>query len=230
MKNVICKALDEHRLAYKVLNQNLQACGGGTFDYREYLPTANKPGKWLPELADPEECIRGWHFTLDPLSWPGCVVFLVEVKTEVRYSHKQAFSTGRLLKRIWHDECLDVRLWVRINSADLNSAYLNGVDLSGADLRNVDLRNAYLRNADLRNAYLRNADLRNAYLGGADLRGADLGGAYLRGADLRNAYLGGADLRGADLGGADLEGAYLSGDDPTIPGWRVGAAGRLVKA
>ena len=154
MKAIICKALDEHRLAYKVLDQNFQACGGGTFDYRGYLPSpVNKPGKWLPKIAEPVECIQGWHFTLDPLAWPGCVVYLVETKTTVTGGHKQAFSTGRLLKRVWHDECLDVRLWVRIKAP-----YLGGADLRGADLWG--------------------ADLWGAYLGGADLGGADLRGAY----------------------------------------------------
>ena len=162
VKALICKALDEHRLAYKILDQNLQACGGGAFDYREYLPTANKPGKWLPKIADPKECIRGWHFTLDPLAWPGCVVYLVEVKAKVTDGHKQAFSTGRLLKRVWHDECLDTRLWVRIKTP-----YLGGADLGGADLGGADLGGADLRGADLRGAYLR-----GAYLGDANLRGA----------------------------------------------------------
>jgi len=168
LQQIICKALDEGRLAYKVLDQNFQASGGGTFDYRPYLPNDDKPGDWLPKIEKPEECCRGWHFTLDPLVWPGCVVFLVETKTKMKRSEKQAFSTGRLLKRIWHDEVIDIRLWVKTKAP-----YLSGADLRGADLR-------------------------GAYLGGAYLSGADLGGAYLRGADLRGAYLGGADLSGAD--------------------------------
>jgi len=75
IQEIICKALDENRLAYKVLDHNFQACGGGTFDYREYLPTEDTPGAWLPEIQDVAECERGWHFTLDPLAWSGCVVF-----------------------------------------------------------------------------------------------------------------------------------------------------------
>ena len=147
MQGTICKALDEGRLAYKVLDQNFQASGGGTFDYRPHLPSDNKP----------EECVRGWHFTLDPLVWPGCVVFLVETKEAMTRSHKQAFSTGRLLKRVWHDEVVDLRIWARIKYPDLRYA-----DLRSADLRYANLRYADLSYADLRSADLSSADLRYA--------------------------------------------------------------------
>ena len=160
----IQKALPKGRLAYKILDQNFQASGGGTFDYRPYLPTADKPGKWLPEIADPEECVRGWHFTLDPLVWPGCVVFLVETKEEMTQSQKQAFPTGRLLKRIWHDECVDVRLWVRIKAPHLSYANLRYANLRSANLRYADLSYANLSSANLSSADLSYADLSSAYL------------------------------------------------------------------
>jgi len=144
MQKTICKALDEGRLAYKVLDQNFQASGGGTFDYRPHLPSDNKPGEWLPEIEQPEECVRGWHFTLDPLMWPGCVVFLVETKEAMTRSQKQAFSTGRLLKRVWHDEVVDLRIWARIKYPDLYSADLRYANLRYADLRSADLSSANL--------------------------------------------------------------------------------------
>ena len=143
MQSLITKALDEGRLSYKVTDQNFQASGGGSFDYRPYLPTDDKPGEWLPEIANPEECVRGWHFTLDPLMWPGCVVFLVETKEAMTQSQKQAFSTGRLLKRIWHDEVIDPRLWVKVKAPYLRGAYLRGADLRGAYLTGADLTGAY---------------------------------------------------------------------------------------
>jgi len=82
-------------------------------------------------------------------------------------SEKQAFSTGRLLKRIWCDQIIDIRIWVRVK----------GADLRGADLRHADLRHANFRHADLWHANLR----------GTNLWYADLRGANLWYADLRNA-------------------------------------------
>ena len=148
MQEVICKALDEGRLAYKVLEQNFQSCNGGTFDWRGYLPGDTTPGPWLPEIKDCQMCETGYHFTLDPLIWPGCVVFLAEVKESFTKSAKQVFGTGRLLKRLWPGEVINLRIWVRLKYPFLRNA----------DLRNANLRNANLGNADLRNANRLTAD------------------------------------------------------------------------
>ena len=206
MQKIICKALDEGRLAYKVLDQNFQACNGGDFDYRPYLPSNNKPGKWLPKIKGIAECTRGWHFTLDPLTWPGCMVFLVETKTEMLYSNKQAFSTGRLLKRVLHNAVIDTRIWVRTKYP-----FLQEVNLQGANLQQ----------ADLLGANLQQADLHGAILWWASLQGANLRWADLRRANLRRANLRGANLQSANLQGANLREAKRCTDDPKIPGWKV---------
>ena len=46
---------------YKVLNDN-KSCSGGNFDWADYLPSGDQPGKWTPD-TDPDMCASGWHGT-----------------------------------------------------------------------------------------------------------------------------------------------------------------------
>ena len=253
MKNIINKALEENRLGYKNMTHHGQSCNGGTLDNRPYYPKNGKPGKWLPEIDDISECLRGYHVTLDPLAWAGNQVALIETRTPITQHNKQVVSTYRILKILQPEDCINIRLWVRINfpffrhadlrhadlrhanlrDANLWDANLRDADLRDANLRNANLRHANLWNADLRHANLWNADLRHANLRDANLRDADLRDANLRDANLRNADLRDADLRDADLRHADLSNADLSNaerfkSDPEITGWNL-ENGILVK-
>jgi len=167
MEKLIAEALGRKCLAYKVLEQNFQSCSGGTFDWRHYLPTDTEPGQWLPEIVSVAECVRGYHFTLDPLTWSGCVVFLVETPEKMGGHHKQAFRTGRMLKRIWPDQVVDLRLWVRVRFPFLYGANLNGANLDGANLDGASLYEANLNGANLNGANLDGANLNGANLYGA---------------------------------------------------------------
>jgi hypothetical protein len=213
---IICKALDEGRLAYKNMTHHGQSCNGGKLDNRPYYPKGNNPGKWLPEIKDISECETGYHVTLEPIKWAGNQVALIETRLPVTKLNKQVFSSYRILKILTPEDCISISLWSRINypylsGAYLSGAYLSGANLCGAYLSGADLRGANLCGANLCDAYLSGAYLSGAYLSGADLRGAYLRGAYLRGANLCGADLRGADLRGANLCGANLCDAYLSG-------------------
>jgi len=103
------------------------------------------------------------------------------------------------------------RVFIDLQGAFLQHAYLPRVNFREADLWQANLQRAFLRKADLTDVDLTEANLQRAYLNEADLRGADLRGADLRGAKLQGAKLQGAKLQGADLRGADLRGADLRG-------------------
>ena len=198
LQKIICKAVEDNRCGYKIMDQNFKSVNGGNFDFRPYLPTDEKPGPWLRTITDIQLCLSGYHLTLEPHRWYGNVVYLAEANSLVESEEKTVHSSIRLLKRIYPENCIDYRLFVRTMFPFLE----------GADLRGANLRGAYLRGPDLRGANLVGADLRGAYLEGADLRGADLWGA-----DLRGAYLEGADLRGAYLSVADLERTHRPEND-----------------
>ena len=228
MNEIITRALGGGRLAWKLYGHEFQSCNGGDGFFRDYLPTNDKPGPWLPEIEDISECERGYHVTLEPHIWIGSVVFLVETKVPITKNLKQVVSTYRMLRRVYSDECVDPRLFVQVRYP-----YLNEADLRGANLIEANLNMANLVGADLGRANLTRANLRGANLTGADLGRANLGRANLVGANLGRANLGRADLgeanlTGADLTRADLYGANRYSNDPEIPGWEV-VNGRLRK-
>ncbi len=53
----------KNKTFYKVISIDNKAINGGNFDYTDYLPKGNKPGKWLPEIKDLKECESGYHIT-----------------------------------------------------------------------------------------------------------------------------------------------------------------------
>ena len=139
LQRVICKALDENRMAYKVMDHNYRSSNGGSFDWRPYLPSETSPGKWLPEIDDTELCSSGYHVTKDPAIWIGNIVYLCETREPVCLTDKTVHATLRLLVRMRPGDCIDPRVYVRVmypflTRADLSGAYLIGADLSGAYL------------------------------------------------------------------------------------------------
>jgi len=177
LQRVICKALDENRMAYKVMDHNYLSSNGGSFDWRPYLPSETSPGKWLPEIDDTELCSRGYHVTKDPAIWIGNIVYLCETREPVCLTDKTVHATLRLLVRTRPEDCIDPRVYVRVMYPFLSGANLTGANLSGA----------YLSGAYLTGAYLTGANLTGAYLTGADLTGANLSRAYLTRANLSRA-------------------------------------------
>jgi hypothetical protein len=83
----------EHRGAY------------GHGDYFSYLPNGN-PGKWLPKVAQPKPCVRGYHVvTVDQIAQHITKIDLVLFEVSVRgmsktQSDKSAWESMRLVRRI----------------------------------------------------------------------------------------------------------------------------------
>ncbi len=57
--------MGEQQAFLKVLSADNQSCHGGSFDWTEYLPTADGPGKPLPVIDNPVMCTRGYHWTTE---------------------------------------------------------------------------------------------------------------------------------------------------------------------
>ena len=157
IQTIIKKALEENRLAWKLFDQEIGSCNGGSGSYRDYLPTETSPGPWLPTIEKIRECYSGYHVTLEPHKWRGLVVYLVETKEPIIKPNKQVVSTYRMLRRVYSDECIDQQLLTRVRYPLLAKANLAGADLAGADLARADLAGADLAGADLAEANLAGA-------------------------------------------------------------------------
>lgn len=96
------------KLYLKVVNTGWKgtSCTGpfSAFNYADYLPIDNKPGKWTLE-AKPEMCVSGWHVT-DPSnighwkSYTAQDVYIVEVRGRGKFGHDKAvFPQMRFIYR-----------------------------------------------------------------------------------------------------------------------------------
>ena len=91
---------------YKVLSKDGRACHGGSA--RWFLPQGKRPGKWMPGIANPVPCERGYHLVRGPqvLPWLGETLWTAEGRGEQRdQSDKSCFSQARLLAPVhsWND-------------------------------------------------------------------------------------------------------------------------------
>ena len=87
---------------WKVTDESARACHGGTFDYTPYLPTLRKdgtyrPGKWLPRIADPVACERGYHGCRDQdlVYWLHGRIWAIEGRGVVVASDKVVMASCR---------------------------------------------------------------------------------------------------------------------------------------
>ncbi len=97
--------------ALKVIGKDFGACHGGRFDYTDYLPKDGAPGPWLPKVATPKACERGYHVT--SREWAAmwwledARLYRVEVrgKSHSDEPNKTAWSEMRLLEEVtWSAE------------------------------------------------------------------------------------------------------------------------------
>ena len=92
---------------YKVLNEDGSAFHGGSGKW--FLPKGKRPGKWMPRIADPVLCERGYH-VLKPemlVKWLGPAIFEVEVRgAQVWQADKGAVEQARLIRRLetWNEQ------------------------------------------------------------------------------------------------------------------------------
>jgi hypothetical protein len=101
---------------YKVLSKEGKACHGGTGKWS--LPKLQedgtyKPGRWMPRIADPIPCERGYHLfeRKDVLQWLGDTCYEAEYRgTMVAHEDddKVAVESARLLRPMpnWDDKTL----------------------------------------------------------------------------------------------------------------------------
>ena len=86
---------------YKVLGLKGEAIHGGSGTW--HLPAGKRPGKWMPSIADPVPCKRGYHVVTAAqlLTWldrDEATVYRVEVRgVVIADSDKSVVSQARLL-------------------------------------------------------------------------------------------------------------------------------------
>jgi len=79
------------------------------FDYTEYLPDGDKPGKWLPEIETLSICESGYHAckASNLLEWVNAQLFEVELAGEiVEAENKVVAQNMRILRKVetWNDK------------------------------------------------------------------------------------------------------------------------------
>lgn len=92
---------------YKILKAGY-SCSGGQFNWRDYLPTDDSPGEWVPEIAPISVCERGYHGTIASnisMFLNGDQLYEVEVGDKILWHFQNGvkFVTNkmRLMKRIY---------------------------------------------------------------------------------------------------------------------------------
>ena len=86
---------------YKVLSKSGAACLGGSGQW--HLPKGKRPGKWMPKIADPKCCERGYHLvTRDQLTlWLGPTIWEAEGRGAFEaVPDKTAFEQARLIRKV----------------------------------------------------------------------------------------------------------------------------------
>ena len=65
---------------YKVTNVTGTPCNGGSGQW--HLPSANRPGKWMPRISNIKPCVRGYHVCRigQLLRWLGPAIWEVEIR------------------------------------------------------------------------------------------------------------------------------------------------------
>jgi hypothetical protein len=78
----------------------------GHGDYTDHLPHGKRPGKWLPKVADPETCRRGYHVVTaahlrEHWGREGSVLYIAEVRGAIATAtDKLACEQIRLVERV----------------------------------------------------------------------------------------------------------------------------------
>jgi hypothetical protein len=95
-------------LLFKVLDPGGACRNGGHGKW--HLPKGNRPGKWMPRVAEPEACVCGYHVctALQLLTgrWLGPEVWIVEVrgKSDLSSSDKSCHEQARIVGPTYWNE------------------------------------------------------------------------------------------------------------------------------
>jgi hypothetical protein len=126
---------------YKILSADLKSMHGGNFDWSDYLPDGENPGKWTPEI-EPVLCESGWHVTPYPCMWirrDSDRVFEVETAGDPVHQcigaiEKVCFRSVRLVRDVTSDHVPDRNSNSGCsNSGDMNSGDCNSGDRNSGD-------------------------------------------------------------------------------------------------
>ena len=135
---------------YKVISVDNKSCNGGNFDWTEYLPQNNEPGRWTPVIEDINLCSRGYHVTPYPCMWV-CDktdrIFLVECQ-DVQEGQKTGTvdkvvaKSIRLVKEIFfnYDDKLNSG---NRNSGNYNSGHHNSGSYNSGNRNSGDYNSGY---------------------------------------------------------------------------------------
>jgi len=79
------------------------------YDFTQYLPDRDKPGKWLPKIENPILCEKGYHCFMPEhiLEWIEAQLFEVEINgRHVHGYDKTVAQKMRLLRKVdaWNDK------------------------------------------------------------------------------------------------------------------------------
>ena len=93
-------------LWFKILSKTGRACHGG--DFRYDLPKGDKPGKWTPQILQPQLCLCGYHVVSAQFidDWEGFAarrrLFVAQIRTSADCAHTK-FTEEKLV-------CMQIRL------------------------------------------------------------------------------------------------------------------------
>lgn len=158
---------------YKVIGADNKSVHGGDFDWTEYLPKGDEPGKWTPEIREVVPCQSGYHVTEFWNMWYGenYRVFECEVRGEgksddsVGVMDKMTFSSIRLLRQC-HLVFENDHNTGDMNTGDMNTGYKNTGDSNTGHMNtgacNTGDKNTGHKNTGDRNTGHRNTGNRNA--------------------------------------------------------------------
>ena len=136
---------------YKVIGADNHSCHGGDFDWTDYLPKGDEPGKWTPMIGNVVACKKGYHVTKYWNMWyvGGCRIFECEVDGVVVAEDVVGGVTGVADKIV----CPRIRLCKEIIpkfDRDYNTGYGNTGDYNVGNFNAGD-RNSGRYNTGYRN-------------------------------------------------------------------------------
>ena len=140
-------------LIFKVLDANGKPLHGGKGDWSLPTPPTEPggewtPGDWMPEIAEPKCCERGYHGTVQPMTWwrKDARLFVMESRGAMSFeSDKACVAAARLVEEVtaewkWLPLYPLARCFLAANGKlGLSRANLSGANLYGADLSRANL-------------------------------------------------------------------------------------------
>ena len=133
---------------YKVLGPQAEPVHGGNGAW--HLPRGKRPGKWMPEVASPKCCARGYHLVelQALLEWlrADCTIWEAEGRgaSHTDGSGKTSYAQARLLRRVQLSE-RDMRLFAADCAEHVLCLFESRCPNDDRPRRAIDAARAYAR-------------------------------------------------------------------------------------